>query len=139
MLENQEALESFIGFCDDMQIAEEGLFKKHMISVNKARDVKTEAEMKKNMYGEEPLIHLTGPDANQLKMIFTKMKSKGTWGSIAAGVNAANGYMYTSSRQQERLEDSGQEDAIKYKLTTYNNENYLIHRKFQLAETAKKK
>lgn len=126
--------EAFINMCDELLIpAEESLFKKTKITIDKAKDVKTQSEMKSRMYGEEPLIHLTGNDSYILKNIFNKMKKKGVMGSVAAGLNSANGYGYASYKQQKDIEKSGQEDAMKYKLIENDGEYYLIFHKYQLA------
>jgi len=127
------ALETFINMCDELMIpAEEGLFRKSKISINKARDVKTESEMKSRMYGEEPLIHLVGDDAHLLKNIFKKMKKSGTWNSVAAGINSANGYGTAAYLQQKEVNSSGQGDAMKYKLVEKDGESYLLHKKYVL-------
>ena len=129
---NSTTLESFVSFCDDMMIAEEGLFSKTKISTDKARDAKTESEMKSLMYGEQPLIHLAGKDAYLLKNIFKKMKKSGTWSSVASGINAANGYGYMSYRQNKDINESGQADAMKYKLELRDDEAYLVFKKYEL-------
>ena len=128
---NQITTEAFIDMCEDLMIpAEEGLFEKTKISVKQAKDVKSESEIKSNMYREEPLLHLTGPNKHQLKNIFKKMKSKGTWGYIAAGISIANGYGNTAYLQSKDV--SGQGDAVKYNIVEFDGETYLIHRKYEL-------
>lgn len=130
---NRISCEAFINICDELMIpAEEGLFKKTKVTIKQARDIKTESEMKSNMYGEEPILHLTGPNKHQLRNIFKKMKSKGTWGSVSSGINAANGYNHTSYCQSKDIENSGQADAMKYKLIESNGEIYLVHKSYKL-------
>jgi hypothetical protein len=114
--------------------AEEGLFKKKQISVSKAKDAKSLEQMKSNMYGEEPVIHLTGSDSEQLARIFKKMKKSGWGGSIASGINAANGYSYASYNQSKDVKNSGEQDAMKYKLVELSGESYLVFKGYELVK-----
>jgi hypothetical protein len=131
---NMMATEAFVNWCDSMMIAEEGLFKKKPLSVSKAVDVTTEDEMKQEMRGGEQIIHLTGPKAHQLVHIFKKMKAGGWSNSIASGVNSANGYGYTAYSQQRDVNNSGQGDAMSYKLKEYKGENYIFRGHCELTD-----
>lgn len=65
MLTNTEALESFVQFCDTMEIANEGLFARQ-VSIKNATDVSTESDLKMEIRSETNLIHITGPKARNL-------------------------------------------------------------------------
>lgn len=66
MFENVEALESFIGFCDDMQIAEEGLFTRE-VSLSSAKSASDFEDVIKLTMDEVSIIRLSGKIANETK------------------------------------------------------------------------
>lgn len=83
MFENVEALESFIGFCDDMQIAEEGLFTREvdLSSAKSASSYENVLELTKN---EVSIIKLSGKIADQTKEAVKKANKNNTINGITA-------------------------------------------------------
>ena len=117
---NYEACESFIQFCDNMMIAEEGIFKKKpkkqksypYVSINDCIECSTLDEAIDEMEDNTPLIKLVGPRA--MGIVTTIKDSRKAW-------------FIDNYRSIDLLADV-------YRVVKISNEFYLMHMDFKIKE-----
>ena len=145
---NEFALESFIDFCDNMEIAQEGQFidgakkvkkflSKKTVSIKSATDVSTKEQLLEEMEYNTPLIHLIGERSRGLVKIFKNMKGENfanAWNKSMAAYNGNATAMAVYASQGNKPSDA----ASDYRYKEFNGEAYIVRNDYNIAEAKKK-